>query len=134
MTNGDLYPKGKTIWCRQLGEPVQYVCHAGNGLHIVLAPPLDHLDDRVREVRSDQLVDEAVIDVYEREVSDKTDQADFLRWFRTNQAQLARAYDRKYGYLSPFDDLDSKFLMFAIFRYEVHRLAAEIAPGTRTRQ
>ena len=60
MLNGDLYPKGKKLFHIGFETEVEYVCHAGNGIHIVLAPPLDCIDDRVREVKAHELVDETV--------------------------------------------------------------------------
>lgn len=134
MVHGDLYPKGKTVWCRAIGMPVEYICCAGDGLHIVLAPPLDFLDDRVREVRSDQLLDETVFNMYEKEVIDGADHAEFFAWVRENQSELRRVYQRKYGHLLGPDDLEQKFLFFAIYRYEVHRMAAQLAPTTHTCQ
>lgn len=63
---GDLYPKGTELWSRTMGQMVRYVGQAKyltdtgeqacGGVHIVLAPPLDFIDDGVREVREADLV------------------------------------------------------------------------------
>ena len=58
MCAGDLYPKGKKLRSLSTGGEVEYVCHAGDGIHIVLAEPLDFIDDRVREVREHEILDE----------------------------------------------------------------------------
>lgn len=62
---GDLYQKGTELWLWTTGELVKYVGQAKyktdtgekecGGVHIVLAPPLDFIDDGVREVREDQI-------------------------------------------------------------------------------
>ena len=58
MCAGSLYPKGKKLRCRKTGGQVEYVGDAGNGTHIVLAEPLDFIDDRVREAGESDLLDE----------------------------------------------------------------------------
>jgi hypothetical protein len=69
---GDLYPKGTELWWRTTGEAVRYVGQAKyrtdtgekecGGVHIVLASPLDFIDDGIREVREDEIV--ALVDPY----------------------------------------------------------------------
>lgn len=75
---GDLYPKGTELLLRPTGEVVRYVgvakyrTDAGErqceGVHIVLAPALDFIDDGVREVREDQIT--ALVDPYARTIDD----------------------------------------------------------------
>lgn len=55
---GGLYPKGKKLRCRKTGGEVEYIVQASETMHIVLAEPLDFLDDRVREVEEHDILDE----------------------------------------------------------------------------
>lgn len=138
MLNGDLYPKGKRLFHVGLEVEVEYVCHAGNGIHIVLAPPLDCIDDRVREVKAEELVDETVpggvvLDV--RQVEDEC-----LEWIRRNQVRLYGSWYRTIGRLEAQQYLpegladDGGFLFYAVFQYEAMRLKTRMAPGSKTHQ
>lgn len=133
MLNGDLYPKGKKLFHTGFLVQVEYVCHAGNGIHIVLAPPLDCLDDRVREVNASELVDEAV----PVEISRVEDEC--LDWIRQNQIALYMKYCKTIGSLEAKTQLppgvdDRGFLFFAVFCYETSRLKQRMVPGSKTRQ
>jgi hypothetical protein len=138
MLNGDLYPKGKKLFHVGLAVDVEYIGHAGNGIHIVLAPPLDYLDDRVREVKAEELLDEAVpveVDSETRRVDDEC-----LAWIRRNQVSLYMKYCKTIGgleaqrYLPEDLDVDRGFLFFAVFCYEARCLKSQMVPGTKTRQ
>lgn len=137
MLNGDLYPKGKTLFHTGLLTEVEYVCHAGNGIHIVLAPPLDCLDDRVREVKANELVDETVpveVGSETRRVEDEC-----LNWIRRNQVRLYQHYCKTIGgleaqrYLPEGLGVDGGFLLYAVFCYEARRLKSQMAPGSKSR-
>lgn len=136
MLNGDLYPKGKMLFHIGFETEVEYVCHAGNGVHIVLAPPLDCLDDRVREVKAEELVDETVPEsLGVRKVDDEC-----LEWIRRNQIPLYQSWYRTIGrleaqqYLPEGLDAEGGFLFYAVFRYEAMRLKSRMAPGSKTQQ
>ena len=133
MLNGDLYPKGKRLFHVGYLVEVEYVCHAGNGIHIVLAPPLDCIDDRVREVKEAELVDETVPAALEK-VDDEC-----LDWIRRNQVRLYESYCRTIGgleaqkYLPEGLDIDGGFLFYAVFQFEAMRLKSQMVPGTKSR-
>lgn len=137
MLNGDLYPKGKRLFHTGLLTEVEYVCHAGNGIHIVLAPPLDCLDDRVREVKADELVDETVPVGVESETRRVDDEC--MDWIRRNQVRLYQSYCMTIGglevqkYLPQGLDIDGGFLFYAVFRYEAMRLKLQMVPGSKSR-
>lgn len=69
---GDLYPKGTELWLRTTREVVRYVGQAKyrtdtgekecGGVHIVLASPLDFIDDGVREVSESEIT--VLVDPY----------------------------------------------------------------------
>lgn len=127
MLNGDLYPKGKKLFHTSLLVQVEYVCYAGKGIHIVLAPPLDFLDDGIREVKAHELADETV--------PDEVGNADCMRWIKDNQAILYKRYQKLLTEHSrECVDPEGGFLFYAIFVYEGRRLKAQMAPGSKTRQ
>lgn len=138
MPNGDLYPRGKRLFHKGLRVQVEYVCCAGNGLHIVLAPPLDCLDDRVREVSPSELVDEAVLCTSELE-SRQVD-PEFIGWLRRYQVSLYQKYQQtlgrleERGYLPEGITHDGGFMFFAVFQFEASKLRGQMAPGSKTHQ
>lgn len=124
MLNGDLYPKGKRVLHKGWMVSVEYVCHAGCGVHIVLVPPLDTMDDRVREVPAEELIEIVV-----PEFKEPTDE--FLAWVRANQVKLMATYHETIGRLLEQGYLpmtlagkhcDSGFVFFAIIAYESNQL------------
>lgn len=127
MLNGDLYPKGKKLFHTGFDTEVEYVCCAGNGVHIVLAPPLDCIDDRVREVKATELVDETVRGLCEKETR-KADDA-CLAWISRNQTTLYRSYAKAMsqvqGYLPENREPQRGFLLYAILQYEIVRRGAQ---------
>lgn len=130
MSNGDLYPKGTRLWLKSLDQEVEYVCYAKEGIHIVLVKPLDFLDDRVREVKADDLLSRAALEEAEAETDACID------WIKRNQVELRTGYvkmlSRFGGSPGPVDG--QAFMYYAIFRYEKSRLLTQLAPGSRTHQ
>lgn len=136
MSNGDLYPKGKKLWHKGIDSLVEYVCCAGNDTHIVLAEALDFLDDRVREARTEQLVDETVptLAVLEARRVDP----DCFDWIRRNQLRLYKSFQGVIGKMHErgycLQEGDGGFMFYAIFQYQASRLKSQMAPGSSLRQ